>query len=129
VISLNRDDEKKGYRPPYVSPLLPEYEQEEQVRPKTQPRMTWGTSSLSQLGYFLAAAGVMTMIIDLVGTRVDRFSLLFLWAPIVGVTLAVVLWKGIARIRRGRAYRSKPFPYLSERLEQGRAHTTRVPRS
>ncbi|MDD5647132.1 MAG: hypothetical protein PHW86_08170 [Candidatus Bipolaricaulis sp.] len=126
---MKRDKETSGYQLPYVSPILPIYEQEEQARPKTQPRMTWGTSNLSQLGYFLAAAGVMVMIIDVIGTVVDRFSLLFLWAPIVGVTLAIVLWKGVAWIRRRRAYRSKPFPHLSERLERGRARTTRAPRS
>jgi hypothetical protein len=109
VISLNRHDENKGYRPPYVSPLLPSHAQEELVRPKDKPRMTWGTSNLSQLGYFLAAAGVMLMIVDLAGTRVARFSLVFIWGPIVGVTAAVILWQGRAWMHRRSTFRSKPL--------------------
>lgn len=109
MISLNRDDENKGYRPPYVSPVHPSHVQEWLARPKDKPHMTWGTSNLSQLGYFLAAAGVMMMIVDLAGTRVDRFSLVFIWGPIVGVTTAVVLWRGLSWMQRHTMYRSRPL--------------------
>ncbi|MEN6369045.1 MAG: hypothetical protein ABFD77_05015 [Thermotogota bacterium] len=57
--------------------------------------MTWGTSNLAQLGYALAGIGVLLMISNLIGTIIARFSLLFIWGPIVGVTIAVVFWKSL----------------------------------
>ena len=106
---MNRDEKEKGYRPPYVSPVFPDHIQEELVRPKDKPRMTWGTSDLSRLGYSLATAGVMMMIVDLAGTLAYRFSLVFIWGPIVGVTAAVVLWRGLCWMQRCKMYRSKPL--------------------
>jgi hypothetical protein len=112
VISLNWDDEGSGFRRPYVSPVLPDHAQEQIVRPKDRPRMSWGTSSLSQLGYTLAGIGVLLMISDLIGTIIERFSLLFIWGPIVGVTLAVVLWKSLGKLRERRKFRTRPFPWV-----------------
>lgn len=73
--------------------------------------MSWGTSSLSQLGYALAVIGVLLMISDLIGTIIERFSLVFIWGPIVGATLAVVLWKGFGRLRQRRKFRATRFPW------------------
>ncbi|MDD5265226.1 MAG: hypothetical protein PHU43_10400, partial [Candidatus Bipolaricaulis sp.] len=112
VISLSRDDEEKGYRPPYVSPFLPDHVQEQIVRPKNQPRMTWGTSNLAQLGYALAVIGVLLMTSDLIGTIIERFSLVFIWGPMVGATLAVVLWKSLGKLRQRRNYRTRRFSWV-----------------
>ena len=81
--------------------------------------MSWGTSSLGQLGYFLAVAGVMLMISDLIGTVIDRFSLVFIWGPIVGVTLAAVLWKSLGRLWQRRKYRAKPFAWRDRPRDLG----------
>lgn len=74
--------------------------------------MTWGTSSLGQLGYTLAVIGILLMISDLIGTIIERFSLLFIWGPIVGVTVAVVLWKSLGRLWQRRKFRTRRFPWV-----------------
>jgi hypothetical protein len=102
--------EEEGPRPPFVSPFLPNYQQEEEARPKGLPRMSWGTSSLGQSLLFAAVVAVMLMIIDLKGLFVARFSFVWVCGPVVGIALIVMAIKIVQYLRERASYRSDlPF--------------------
>lgn len=103
----NRDDEP---RYPYVSPLLPQREQQRMALPKGSDHTPWYPSSVTDYGYVIAILGALLMAYDLLHNPADvpaRLALVPIWGPIVGCTAVAMAWRGCAWIRKRRMYRSR----------------------